>query len=139
MPDIKKEANVDAVKQLAAFKQSKLSSINDAISQQKSRAAILLSSIKAKRAELLEAEEQKRLQEEAALQAKKAEATKASKQKEEVKAPAAAEEVKEAAEDAAAEAFFHRPVHDERFGPGFLLRHGGQDRQHQCAGGVQGV
>ena len=95
MPDIKKEANVDAVKQLAAFKQSKLSSINDAISQQKSRAAILLSSIKAKRAELLEAEEQKRLQEEAALQAKKAEETKASKQKEEVKAPAAAEEVKE--------------------------------------------
>lgn len=95
MPDIKKEANVDAVKQLAVFKQSKLSSINDAISQQKSRAAILLSSIKAKRAELLEAEEQKRLQEEAALQAKKAEETKASKQKEEVKAPAAAEEVKE--------------------------------------------
>lgn len=77
MPDIKKEANVDAVKQLAAFKQSKLSSINDAISRQKSRAAVLLSSIKAKRAELIEAEEQKRLQEEAILQAKRAEEKKA--------------------------------------------------------------
>ena len=77
MPDIKKEANVDAVKQLAAFKQSKLLEINDSISKQKSRAAILLSSIKAKRAELLEAEEQKRLQEEAKLQALRAAEAKA--------------------------------------------------------------
>ena len=77
MPDIKKEANVDAVKQLAVFKQSKLLEINDSISKQKSRAAILLSSIKAKRAELLEVEEQKRLQEEAKLQAIRAAEAKA--------------------------------------------------------------
>ena len=72
MPDIKKEANVDAVKQLVAFKQSRIGDITDAISKQKSRAAVLLSSIKAKRSELIEAEEQKRLQEEAKLQAEKA-------------------------------------------------------------------
>ncbi|MBQ9276940.1 MAG: hypothetical protein IJ226_05050 [Clostridia bacterium] len=72
MPDIKKETTVDAVKQLSQFKQTKLPEINDSISKQKSRAAILLSSIKAKRAELLEAEEQKRKLVESKLQDEKA-------------------------------------------------------------------
>ena len=87
MPDIKKDANIDAVKQLAAFKQTKLAEINDSISTQKSRAAVLLSSIRAKRAEFLEAEEQKRLQEEAALRAKKEAELKAQQEKAKEAAP----------------------------------------------------
>ncbi len=91
MPDIKKETNVDVVKQLSAFKQTKLPEINDSISKQKSKAAILLSSIKAKRAELLELEEQKRKLEEAKLQAEKT-AEEAQKQPKEKPEKAVSEE-----------------------------------------------
>ena len=98
MPDIKKETTVDAVKQLSQFKQTKLPEINDSISKQKSRAAILLSSIKAKRAELLEAEEQKRKLEEAKLQAEKA-AEEAKKKQDEKPAKAVKEEKVETAKE----------------------------------------
>ena len=52
MPEIKKEATVDSVKMLGEYKASKLAELSESISRQKSRAAVLMASIKAKRDEL---------------------------------------------------------------------------------------
>lgn len=52
MPEIKKEANVDSVKMLGEYKATKLVELSENISRQKSRAAVLMASIKAKRDEL---------------------------------------------------------------------------------------
>ncbi len=52
MPEIKKEATVDSVKMLGEYKTTKLAELSESISRQKSRAAVLMASIKAKRDEL---------------------------------------------------------------------------------------
>ncbi len=52
MPEIKKEANVDSVKMLGEYKATKLVELTENISRQKSRAAVIMASIKAKRDEL---------------------------------------------------------------------------------------
>ena len=52
MPEIKKEANVDSVKMLGEYKATKLVELSENISRQKSRAAVIMASIKAKRDEL---------------------------------------------------------------------------------------
>ena len=58
MPEIKKEANVDSVKMLGEYKATKLVELSENISRQKSRAAVLMASIKAKRDELAQKAEQ---------------------------------------------------------------------------------
>lgn len=52
MPEIKKEATVDSLKMLGEYKTTKLAELSESISRQKSRAAVLMASIKAKRDEL---------------------------------------------------------------------------------------
>ncbi len=71
MPENKKETNVDAVKRLGEYKQTKLAELSSEISREKSRAAIVMATIKAKRDALLAKaqEDAKRL--EAELEAKK--------------------------------------------------------------------
>lgn len=49
MPENKKEANVDVIKALTEFKNSKLSNLSDDISREKSKAAVLIATIKSKR------------------------------------------------------------------------------------------
>lgn len=90
MPEIKKEANVDSVKLLGEYKQTKLAELSESISHEKSRANALMTSIKAKRDELVtKAEEAKRLEEAKAQEVKKAEQT--AEKVEEIKKPVAKE------------------------------------------------
>ncbi len=49
MPENKKEANVDVIKALTEFKNSKLSNLSGDISREKSKAAVLIATIKSKR------------------------------------------------------------------------------------------
>jgi len=49
MPENKKEANVDIIKALTEFKNSKLSNLSGDISREKSKAAVLIATIKSKR------------------------------------------------------------------------------------------
>ncbi len=58
MPEIKKEANMDSVKMLGEYKATKLGELCENISRQKSRAAAIMASIKAKRDELVQKAEQ---------------------------------------------------------------------------------
>lgn len=58
MPENKKETNVDSVKMLSEYKTTKLAELSENISRQKSRAAVIMASIKAKRDELLQKAEQ---------------------------------------------------------------------------------
>ncbi len=58
MPENKKETNVDSVKMLAEYKATKLADLCENISRQKSRAAVITASIKAKRDELVQKVEQ---------------------------------------------------------------------------------
>ena len=99
MPDIKKDSNSDLRSQLTAFKETKLASLKEQLSAQKSRADSLQSAIKAKRAAFIEAEEQKRLEEQQkaeleALKLKEAEEAKKSKKKVEAEEQKPAEELK---------------------------------------------
>ncbi len=74
MPETKKEANVDSVKLLGEYKQTKLAELSESISKEKSRANALMASIKAKRDELTaKAEEAKRVEAQIAEDSKKAE------------------------------------------------------------------
>ena len=58
MPENKKETNVDSVKMLGEYKTTLLAELSENISRQKSRAAVIMASIKAKRDELLQKAEQ---------------------------------------------------------------------------------
>lgn len=58
MPENKKETNVDSVKMLGEYKATKLAELSENISRQKSRAAVIMASIKAKRDELVQKAEQ---------------------------------------------------------------------------------
>lgn len=58
MPENKKETNVDSVKMLGEYKTTLLAELSENISRQKSRAAVIMASIKAKRDELLQKTEQ---------------------------------------------------------------------------------
>ncbi len=58
MPENKKETNVDSVKMLGEYKATKLTELCENISRQKSRAAVIMASIKAKRDELVQKAEQ---------------------------------------------------------------------------------
>lgn len=63
MPEIKKETNVDSVKLLGEYKQTKLAELSECISHEKSRANAIMASIKAKRDALVaKAEEAKRIE-----------------------------------------------------------------------------
>lgn len=89
MPEIKKEANVDSVKMLGEYKTTKLVELSENISRQKSRAAVLMASIKAKRDELAQRAEQAEKAAEVKVEAKVeqsvAQAVKESENKPEVK------------------------------------------------------
>ncbi len=58
MPENKKETNVDSVKMLGEYKATKLAELSENISRQKSRAAVIMASIRAKRDELVQKAEQ---------------------------------------------------------------------------------
>ncbi|HCH92611.1 MAG TPA: hypothetical protein DE061_02870, partial [Clostridiales bacterium] len=58
MPENKKETNVDSIKMLGEYKATKLAELSENISRQKSRAAVIMASIKAKRDELVQKAEQ---------------------------------------------------------------------------------
>lgn len=76
MPEIKKEANVDSVKLLGEYKQTKLAELSESISHEKSRVNALMASIKAKRDELIaKAEDAKRIEAQKAEEDKKAQQT----------------------------------------------------------------
>ena len=64
MPENKKETTVDILKVIAAFRASTITGLNETLSQQKSRASVLLNTIKAKRDVFAEEENKKRLEEE---------------------------------------------------------------------------
>ena len=66
MSENKKDAtSVDSTsKKIATFKAEQLAPVNEQLAKQKSRAAALLTAIKAKRAAFIEEEEKKRLAEE---------------------------------------------------------------------------
>ena len=53
MPENKKETNVDSVKKLGDFKATKLADLIGDISREKSRANVIMASIKAKRDALI--------------------------------------------------------------------------------------
>lgn len=90
MPENKKETNVDSVKKLGDFKATKLADLIGDISREKSRANVIMASIKAKRDALIaKAEEEVKAKAEA--EAKTVEEVKVEK---EVKAPEKKAEVK---------------------------------------------
>lgn len=78
MPEIKKEAITDPIKQLGIYKKTKLVELNEIISRQRSRAAVLLASIKTKRDALFAKaeEENKQTVDKEEIKAEKAEAEK---------------------------------------------------------------
>ena len=92
MPEIKKEANVDSVKMLGEYKATKLVELTENISRQKSRAAVIMASIKAKRddlaqkaAEIEKAKEEARANEKAVFDEKEKEIEKEIQNKSEEK------------------------------------------------------
>ena len=96
MPDIKKDSNTntDIRGQLSSFKETKITSLVEQLSAQKSKAGSLLSLIKAKRDEFLRAEEQKRLEEQQKEEAER-EAQKLKEQAEAERSKAAEEKPQE--------------------------------------------
>lgn len=113
MPEIKKEANVDSVKMLGEYKATKLVELSENISRQKSRAAVLMASIKAKRDELAQkavqdekAKEEAKATEQVTIEKVESEAKKESEKITEVKAEvktevkSAPQKVEEKKEDA---------------------------------------
>lgn len=99
MPEVKKEANVDSVKLLGEYKNSKLAALSASISHEKSRANAIMASIKAKRDELVaKAEEKMRLEAISAEQTKIVDAPAVSSQPVEKKSEPVKETVKAAEE-----------------------------------------
>lgn len=74
MPENKKESNIDAVKKLSEYKAVKLADLCLEISREKSRAAVVMATIKAKRDALVaKAQEEARIASEKQIEAKQAE------------------------------------------------------------------
>mgnify|MGYP000828444990 CR=1 FL=1 len=92
MPENKKETNVDSVKKLGDFKATKLADLIGDISREKSRANVIMASIKAKRDALIaKAEDEAKAKAEAEAEVKAVEEVKVEK---EVKVPEKKAEVK---------------------------------------------
>ncbi len=91
MPENKKETNVDSVKKLGDFKATKLADLIGDISREKSRANVIMASIKAKRDALIAKAEEDEAKAKAEAEAKAVEEVKVEK---EVKAPEKKAEVK---------------------------------------------